>query len=811
MTSSILVAAPAWRRIALLSALLVGAASCGFGSAGFAAALGGGSGTANAPSTPAGLSVLDPKTSPARILVVLSDAEGDAATIEFSYVVGGVERPISAMAANPVVLATSSDGVAHQLEWDFAGEPGLGPQFVPEVTVVGRIRGGLTQTTVVGLGNDAPDIDNVRAPQQEITGVVPVDFAVRDTSGDTVDVFVEFFDEADPGAGWRPARPAGGAGQVAGPAFRGVVAPPDGVELTFFWDTDSRDANHNAVGDLVDRESDVRLRFRPEDGFAVGLAVESGSFRVDNNDAPVMEVGAAFVSTSDDDRGVPIPFNVIDPESDQVRIMFQWRRESEAAFPPLGTNDPAELLLRMQDPAFIRDKHICTEFPAFARGAAVPVDDTRVRLPELLLGESSVLADGVAARELELLRPQPPAGLAATWGQPSRLAMPIAAVPLDQGLTALVLDSVAGGASLLEIELATGELLRTVASGLPGVPTALALQRDGESALVATDSGGWQLIRVPLDGGATTTLIAAGAGGASQPTGRLRDVLALGRDAALATSGDAVWRLDWSAAPGSIVRLRGSMQEPWGLALDPAAPGRVLVADRGADAIRTLDLSNGATGLLPAVRQGGGTALPAPTSIAADGGRLLVLCDSSTSVREICGLDLGHGLDLGPGSTDANVHPLGFVAADAASVAAGSSGLLLVTSPTAADLVAGGGIEQRRELLAFDTTTMTATVARSFSPAVRQQQSWRIRRGGSFFVPVQGSPEGTRGRIVWNSSDAGVGDRVLIRATAMDTETRVGQETSVSKTVENMEILAIAMPGWHQSLAVADFAGDRDL
>ena len=100
-------------------------------------------------------------------------------------------------------------GVTHDLVWDFAREPGLGAQFVDDVTVLARIGGGVTQTTVIGLGNDVPEILGIRTPLQEITGVVPVDFTVRDTSGDAVGVEVEFFDEADPNTGWRVARPGG--------------------------------------------------------------------------------------------------------------------------------------------------------------------------------------------------------------------------------------------------------------------------------------------------------------------------------------------------------------------------------------------------------------------------------------------------------------------------------------------------------------------------------------------------------------------------------------------------------------------------
>ena len=68
-----------------------------------------------------------------------------------------------------------------------------------------------------------------------------------------------------------------------------------------------------------------------------------------------------------------------------------------------------------------------------------------------------------------------PARLAATWTNKNPLTAPRAVLPLGAGLTALVLDGT-GSSRLLEVVLATGKLVRTVASGLMGMPTALAFE-----------------------------------------------------------------------------------------------------------------------------------------------------------------------------------------------------------------------------------------------------------------------------------------------------------------------------------------------
>ena len=86
------------------------------------------------------------------------------------------------------------------------------------------------------------------------------------------------------------------------------MEPDPGTPLVFFWDTNF---------DLEDADVEVKLRFTPEDAVAVGTPIETPTFRVDNNDPPFLQLGeASFVVTSDDRRGIPIPFRVFEDEGE---------------------------------------------------------------------------------------------------------------------------------------------------------------------------------------------------------------------------------------------------------------------------------------------------------------------------------------------------------------------------------------------------------------------------------------------------------------------------------------------------------------
>jgi hypothetical protein len=449
----------------------------------------------------------------------------------------------------------------------------------------------------------------------------------------------------------------------------------------------------------------------------------------------------------------------------------------------------------------VRDKQICRPFPATRAGHAVVVDATHVRLPELAQGESRLLHGGMEFRQLELLRPTRIAGLGATWPQ-NPLALPVAALPLGNGVTALVLDGQGSASRLVEVDLATGVAVRTLAQGTAGLPTALALDHDGQRVLFATDLGGsWKVFEVDLETGAVSQRV----GGAATTTGgALRALLPEAATTALATAGNSVWRFDWSTNPPRTVRLRGNLATPWGMVEDPLRPGRVLIAERDANRIVSFDPQAGELLPVPATTASG-VALPQPTSIVlgetGTGPQLVVLCaGSGPALRELRALRLGQQ----------GVFALGTVPADAATVATGAAGLLLVALPGTGDLAAGGGIEQVRDVAALDVASATATVGSAFAPPVRDAQVWRIAQGRPLGT-IRGTPAGAADAFLFDGRAVGARDRFLLNAIPIDAELGVAVATSVPRAAGNLDRTDVAVGDTPISVATADLDGDGDL
>ncbi|MEM7202433.1 MAG: VCBS repeat-containing protein [Planctomycetota bacterium] len=822
------------KRVSRITAPLLAVAflvtGCGYGSASLAGVLGDGERNNAAPTLGSlevqGVGVVAPKTSPATVEVLLSDAESDPATIALSMVVPGNpqgEQVLRAVPGNPTTLETSAAGVRHTMSWDFAAEPSLpvDASYVEGVQLIARLDSGAAQSVVVGLGNDPPEITQLVQPAAEVAGITSLRFAVQDSSDDLVDIAIEY---QEGGAGeWRLARPAGIDETLPTPefAFAGVQALRTGSPLVFFWDTSF---------DLPDLERGVQLRVTPIDPVIAGERAVTQPFRVDDNDEPLVQVeGVAFGLNPNPRRGIPLPYTVFDDEGDPVRVLWQWRRQSSARFESLGTSDPTELAAWLEDPAYAREKQICTRFPTAVGGRAIPVDATRVRLPELVQGAAQGLASGVEFRELQLLRPQlAPAPLAGSWTRPNPLVAPGAVLPRGDGRSVLVADGPAAGpTALVEVDLATGAVVQRVVDGLAGGPTAMTAAATPGAVLVATGvASDWRLSLVEVATGSVTPLVRSGPSG---PPGPIRAVLALGERAALVSAADGLWRLDWSdpTNPRQALVLGGPaapLATPWGLARDPMREGWIWFAERdaavpgGTGRVVAVDLERGAMVPLAvtAARGGGGPALPRATALAVQRGpspgspaRLIALCDPEGQPgRELFAVTLG--------SPDPRAVSLGTVGADASSVAAGPSRLVVVTLPGSADLAAGGGIEQSRPLAAFDHQTATATVGVAFDPPPRPQQPWQLVGRDAFRNPIRGTPAGVGATFVWDSGDVGVGSPVLLKATVMDNELGTPAETAVPRTVSGTfaeQLLLGTSPDdwWISSLVPADLDADGDL
>ncbi|MCR9243724.1 MAG: VCBS repeat-containing protein [bacterium] len=802
MTAS-LVSRSRWLLWSTLLALAVLVPACGFGTGVLIGSSSGGGG--GAPAAPASFLVMDYKSSPAMLRLVLA-GEQDAATVDFFYVTAddpGTERPMQHVENGGVPLAMSPAGVVHLLAWDFASEDGLAATPRAGVRVIARTRAGSSWATVTTLGGDAPVVDAVELPGTEVSGVVPVNFRVADGSGDVVDIRVEFTTDPGPAADWQPARPAGITGPLDRPTFEGVVASPGGVGFTFHWDTDSRDAEGAPVGDLAARESNVRLRFVAEErevrepsGMVIVAAfaaapTETPVFRVDNNDAPAVTLdNGAIQAGTDRLRGVPVHYGTSDFEADPVPVLFQWARTGEDP-PTLGpeADTPEELLARLADRGFRSRMHICSPYPVAVGGRPIPVDAMRVRLPELAQpGCSWLLSRGMRGLELELLRPE--------VGELEPVASnftrsPIAVAPIGDGLTAFVIAADGGDGVLAEIDLVSGVELRP-ATRLAGVPTALGLAADGRSALVATDQGGlWRLFEV---GSGASTLIAS----AANPPGPVRGIAALGSHVALATVGSALLKIDWrDPASVRVATVRDGLAAPSGLAVDPRRSNRVFVAESsyaGVGRVVAVDLA--AQTISPVVGFAQPFSQPSSLALRADGSALLVLCQGGTG-PEVRAVRFGPALGA---AAAARPVPNG-----TRHLATGPDRLLVLSGP--AGLRAGGGIEQRRTIAAVDGPTWTVAVDEPFVPALRTTVSWRLRPIDPLLHPVMNGQSQVSSMFVWDSRDVPGGGEVFLRAQPLDTD--FGDPVVATASIRpkhGFEDHVASLPS--TPIAVADIDGD---
>jgi len=816
-------------RAALLGASAA-LSACGVGTV--AAVSGDNNGTSgNSPTALSAVLLEDADSSPARIRFTLSDTEYTPARIILAYhftASDGVPHgplPVTRLIdTDPdhapltwemcgeeqcVVLPTAPGGIQYELDWDFSLEPDLPADgslvlgFRLEVSVIG----GLQQTIGPGLlGNDPPRTAAGTPQAMEMSGIVPLRFSVADSSGDTVDVRVEFIElDADTPA-WKPARPAGES-ETPEFAFQGIQAPPQPLDLIFFWDTDI---------DLAAREGDVKLRFTATDRIVTGTSDETSAFRIDNNEEPVAAIKAGLVIANPDRRrGIALPFEVRDREHDDVRLVIQWTRLGEPFVDlPLENEALQEVLDGAQQRRAFR---VCSEFPRFVGGGIVPIDALHVRLPELGNSAAAILADRpqspLVGLQLDWLRASSlPSSLAKGWDA-NPLVSPRAALPLDDGSRALVLeDTGADTWHLSEIDLVSGLALGVVASG-GGAPTSMAFEQGQAAVLVASATGSsWRVHRVQLGTGAVTALLDDGGAG----LGAIRDLKSLGTNAALATVGDRVLRLGF--VPPRAVPVASDLATPWGLVLDQQHPNLVYIAERdagqGRGRVLRLRLDTLETSVLrvtPEVPGGEGLVRPTLLALERTGTMLLAVCatDADPTLRELCTIDLRaadpHLVGRLPLSVNGRLE-------GTTSLATGPDGLRLLALQDQSDLAAGGGLVQSRTIAAYDPATCTVEVTPPFDALPRGNDRWRI---GHSFGPIRASATGTSGTFIWDSADA-LGGSVMFRATPIDREAGSADQTSASKRVFTpFESNVVTLGGFGESsqpvvTRVADIDGDGD-
>ncbi|MCR4316472.1 MAG: FG-GAP-like repeat-containing protein [Planctomycetes bacterium] len=123
--------------------------------------------------------------------------------------------------------------------------------------------------------NDAPVFAvSGAAPSGTISGNVTVSYTVTDNESDYVNVDVHY--SKDAGANWSECTPTLASGGTQG------LIPGSSFVYTFVWDA------KNDLGPKL--QTGVLIRFTPADAYNSGTAFVSGSFAVDNNNAPVVVV-----------------------------------------------------------------------------------------------------------------------------------------------------------------------------------------------------------------------------------------------------------------------------------------------------------------------------------------------------------------------------------------------------------------------------------------------------------------------------------------------------------------------------------------
>lgn len=769
----------------------------------------------NAPAAITAFNLAGQQTSPATLRFRVIDADNDTAVVSLYYqVVGGSTQLMTQLggAANPKAYAGSPNGTEHVLSWDFAAESELPSDggYMAAVNVWAQIEGTSSiilgaNASQLGLGNDAPVVDAVETPSGEVFGVVPIGVAISDSSTDLVDLRVEWQIVGD--ANWQLARP-GGEDNTPALAVRGLSAPAQGVEINFFWDT-----SH----DLPKLERDVVMRFTPIDATVEGVPYVTPPFRVDNNQAPIIDLDNGLIVYSSDDAlgGIGIPFSVRDAESDKLRIIFQWRRGGES-FVPLPS-DPEQAFAIQDDPALRRQYRVCSVNQDYAEGRVQPVAADRVRLPETGTSKLPISRPLMIGRTIDFLRHAKQAvEVTADW-QANSLSHAVAAVPVGDGLDALVLDEPSSASwRLRRVALASGEPGPEIASGA-GLPTALSIDMRGETAFVTTwDGGGWDLHRVELADGNVTT-----AAGNSAALAGPRGVAALSSVDAVLTVGNELVRVRFAPSGPSVRVVATNLAEPWGVARDPLDRNHVVVAERTADRVVHVRLSDGSRRdvLRPdpsAAPQAPQVRFPSPRAVAfeREGERLLVVTDDGGQ-RQLRGLDRNSGHDLdGTGYADATAFVLSELPANFGdALATGANGLSLLCAANADQLVALGGVQQRRVVQSFDGTSNVAILDAPLHPQLAANQRWRMPR---FDQSFGSSAIGLNHTFSWDSRDLVAGGSVFFRAVAFDSEFGIAAQTSVERSIRapfgaRRVSLATSTFDAYPDAQPVDYDGDGDL
>jgi hypothetical protein len=767
--------------------------------------------------------LVDPDSEPHSIEILLRDGRG-ALTVA-KLVAAGMDQRGNLVTPETLGLASSPQGIEHTKRWDFENQ--LGPGLHPDVELIVRTSGANPTIQALAVGNDPPAlaIQNglaiVDLPGKEAVGAAPLTFQALDSSADLVELTVEYaiVDGLDFDAGDRPAEGDFQPATAAAGAGRGF-ASPGGAPVEFVWDT---------LGDLGPASNhQVTLRatlhdFDDEgDVLATSEAALTHPFEVDNNAPPVITLDATqFAAASDERSVIPIALDVCDAEGDPVDVILQWTPEG-VPFPPLP-DDVGEWAAILADPLLRDEYRIAEELPLAFDGSLllVPGDPQKLRLPALQgpLGPALRRAR-LEGRSIEIERTHfIPQSASTNWSiQP--LVSPLAALPLDRGLTCLVVDRIAADAwSVKEIDTVRGNVVSVLAANLPGRAVAADWEERDRTLLVGVEitagAFDWEIHRVDTIE-QTDTLVTSGSSG--DP---LRSMLSLGPRACLLTLLDDLYLVDLSASVwpgGSPLTAATTLESPAGMVRLPGDDSRILIAERAADRITLIDLFSRMVTRLPLDPSD----VPSPLAVRFDasGGCLLIITDADPGTP---GLEL-RSLPF-PGSADTDgdgfADPEVTLRADLSGATEGcievgflNQVLVTLSGPSTADLFVGGGLQQVRRIVSVVGNAEVLLDA-PLDPLPLSRAPWRIERP---LNPVPAPPGGRRDVYYWDTTPLIEGGSLLLRAIPMDTDVGAPAETVIGKDVQPAIVVAPQfLPGAPGSvdqlsdLAVFDVDLDGDL
>ena len=605
---------------------------------------------------------------------------------------------------------------------------------------------------------------------------------------------------------WNNIIPVGDDAPPSGFTFEGVPVSggPSGAKVSFAWDVDAHEFAQDPGSplNLKDQRRGVVLRFqvRERKDLEVGdlVVLESPSnpetdpvvfsesffsqaFTVDNNDVPIATIGAgAFSLDPDQRRGIPVPFRVSDGESQDTVAVLQWKLASQTAYPEAPATRAA-LEAALADPDQRRSAQLCTEVPRSFRSTLWPVADSgdEAFLPSLVAEDFGAHyppgpggQSGIIGEELQILRTHTrlePHGAEFTSSNPVDLSNLIDVVALGDGLEAIALRNNGFGSwGLVRFVIATGENVQSMGPFLSGTPGALALTPDGDSVLVGTHVGeSLQVERVDLVAGSAGVPVPIG--GTSLGPGidaSVRDLIALADGEALVTAGDALV----SVCPAGTASLLRGLQTPAGLALDPTVPRQVYLAERSwappgggpSDGrVTRVDLDELSHKPVPLF------GLVGPSGLALEAGRSVLLVVAEDGFEQKV-----YAVPLGAGDEALPARISGGFQGGVGGLSVGANGLRLLALPSAGDLAVGGGVDQRRTIVAWDAAQARASVAPAFDPPLSDLQPPTFvlerRVQGRFLPSAPPGEEAVEYPFVWDSRDVAAGGDVQLRLVPYD-------------------------------------------